>query len=61
MWGMDPLKRIAGLLVNESPRKKIAAAVILGELQVKDPAIVSLLIAMAKDPIEALPRRPSKK
>lgn len=50
---MDPLKRIVELLDDESPRKKIAAAVVLGELKVKDPQVVSKLIAMAKDPLEA--------
>ncbi len=35
---MDPLKRIVELLDDESPRKRIAAAVVLGELEVKDPA-----------------------
>ncbi len=53
MWDMDPLKRIAGLLEDESPRKRIAAAVVLGELQVKDPTVVAQLIAMAKDPVDA--------
>ncbi len=50
---MDVLKQIAGLLDDESPRKRIAAAVVLGELRVKDPAVVSRLIAMAKDDVEA--------
>ena len=50
---MDPLKRIAGLLEDASPRKKIAAAVVLGELEVKDPAVVAQLVAMAKDPVDA--------
>ncbi|MBX7100181.1 MAG: HEAT repeat domain-containing protein [Myxococcaceae bacterium] len=50
---MDPLKRISELLDDATPRKRIAAAVVLGELQVKDPAVVSRLIAMAKDPVDA--------
>src|SRR5215218_2495721 len=50
---MDPLKRIAELLENESPRKRIAAAVVLGELEVKDAAVVAQLVAMAKDPVDA--------
>ena len=50
---MDALERIAKLLDDESPRKRIAAAVVLGELRVKDPAVVSRLVQMAKDPIEA--------
>ncbi|MDP2272742.1 MAG: HEAT repeat domain-containing protein [Archangium sp.] len=50
---MDPLERIAKLLDDESPRKRIAAAVVLGELKVKDAGVVARLIAMAKDPIDA--------
>ena len=50
---MDALKRIADLLEDESPRKRIAAAVVLGELEEKDPAVVSKLVAMAKDPVDA--------
>lgn len=50
---MDPLKRIVELLDDESPRRRIAAAVVLGELKVKDPQVVSRLVAMAKDPLDA--------
>lgn len=50
---MDALERIARLLDDESPRKRIAAAVVLGELKVKDAAVTSRLIQMAKDPIDA--------
>lgn len=50
---MDALERIAKLLDDESPRKRIAAAVVLGELKVKDPAVVSRLVQMAKDPVDA--------
>ncbi|MFZ5469014.1 MAG: HEAT repeat domain-containing protein [Myxococcota bacterium] len=50
---MDAIKRIVELLEDESPRKRIAAAVVLGELKVKDPAVVSRLVQMAKDPVEA--------
>ncbi len=50
---MDPLERIAKLLDDESPRKRIAAAVVLGELKVKDQGVVARLITMAKDPIDA--------
>lgn len=49
---MDALERIAKLLDDESPRKRIAAAVVLGELKVKEPAVVTRLIQMAKDPVE---------
>ncbi len=50
---MDALDRIAKLLDDESPRKRIAAAVVLGELKVKDAAVVARLVEMAKDPLEA--------
>jgi HEAT repeat protein len=50
---MDPIKRMVELLGDESQRKRIAAAVVLGELKVKDAAVVSALMKMAKDPIEA--------
>jgi HEAT repeat protein len=50
---MDPMKRIVELLEDESPRKRIAAAVVLGELKVKDPAVVSRLVDMARDPVDA--------
>lgn len=50
---MDALERISKLLDDESPRKRIAAAVVLGELKVKDAAVVARLVTMAKDPIDA--------
>ncbi len=50
---MDPLKRIVELLEDESPRKRIAAAVVLGELKVKDAAVVARLVEMARDPVDA--------
>lgn len=50
---MDALDRISKLLDDESPRKRIAAAVVLGELKVKDPTVVARLVAMAKDPVDA--------
>jgi len=50
---MDPLKRIVELLEDESPRKRIAAAVVLGELKVKDAAVVARLVNMANDPVDA--------
>jgi HEAT repeat protein len=50
---MDAIERIVKLLDDESPRKRIAAAVVLGELKVKDAAVVSRLVQMAKDPVDA--------
>ncbi|MBL8919911.1 MAG: HEAT repeat domain-containing protein [Myxococcaceae bacterium] len=50
---MDPIKRIVELLDDQTPRKRIAAAVVLGELKVKDPAVVARLTAMAKDELDA--------
>ncbi len=45
---MDPLKRIVELL-GDSPRKRIAAAVVLGELKVKDAGVIARLCEMARD------------
>lgn len=50
---MDPVKRLVELLDDASPRKRIAAAVVIGELGVKDAHVVSRLVEMAKDPIDA--------
>ncbi len=50
---MDLLERIVDMLADESPRKRIAAAVVLGELKVKDAQVVSKLVEMAKDPVDA--------
>lgn len=50
---MDVVERISKLLDDESPRKRIAAAVVLGELKVKDAAVVARLVQMAKDPVDA--------
>lgn len=50
---MDVLERVARMLEDETPRKRIAAAVVLGELQVKEPAVVSALCTMAKEPLDA--------
>ena len=50
---MDALHTISKLLDDVSPRKRIAAAVVLGELKVKDAAIVARLVQMAKDPVDA--------
>ncbi len=50
---MELVERIAQLLGDESPRKRIAAAVVLGELKVKDSAVVAKLVEMARDPVDA--------
>ncbi len=49
---MDPLKRIVELLEDDSPRKRIAAAVVLGELKVKDAGVIARLCEMARDPVD---------
>jgi len=46
---MDAVGKIVALLSDESPRKRIAAAVVLGELGVKSPAVISALSAAARD------------
>lgn len=50
---MDAIKRVVELLDDQSPRKRIAAAVVLGELKVREPSVVARLSAMAKDPVDA--------
>ncbi|MBM4381628.1 MAG: HEAT repeat domain-containing protein, partial [Deltaproteobacteria bacterium] len=49
---MDVYRKLGALLESEDPRRRIAAAVVLGELKVKDAAVVSRLMEMAKDPLE---------
>jgi HEAT repeat protein len=49
---MDIIERLAVLLADSSPRKRIAAAVVLGELKVRDAKIIAALVNMAKDDIE---------
>ncbi len=51
---MDALERIVGMLQDQSPRKRIAAAVVLGELGAKSPPVVAALCAMARDELAAL-------
>src|SRR5947207_12266297 len=51
---MDPVSRIVGLLSEEEPRKRIAAAVVLGELGVKAPPVISALSEMARDELSAI-------
>jgi HEAT repeat protein len=51
---MDAVERIVGLLKDDSPRKRIAAAVVLGELGAKAPPVISALSAMARDPLSAI-------
>jgi HEAT repeat protein len=50
---MDAIKRIVALLDDATPRKRIAAAVVLGELEVKDAAVVAKLVELAKDELDA--------
>ncbi|HEX4620615.1 MAG TPA: HEAT repeat domain-containing protein, partial [Myxococcaceae bacterium] len=51
---MDAIGRIAQLLKDESIHKRMAAAVVLGELKPKDASVVSALVEAAKDPSEGL-------
>lgn len=54
---MDPIAQITQLLEpSAEAHKRIAAAVVLGELRPKAPATVQALIAMAKEPAEAFAR-----
>src|SRR5256885_13425170 len=51
---MAPVSRIVGLLSEEERRKRIAAAVVLGELGVKAPPVISALAAMAREELSAI-------
>jgi hypothetical protein len=51
---MDPVERIVALLGSDSPRNRIAAAVVLGELGARSPQVVSALAEMARDELAAL-------
>src|ERR1700756_608368 len=51
---MDAVQRIVSMLQDDSPRKRIAAAVVLGELGSRSPAVVAALSAMARDEIAEL-------
>jgi HEAT repeats len=50
---MDIIERLKLLLDDSSPRKRIAAAVVVGELKIRDAKIVTALLNMARDDIEA--------
>ena len=51
---MDAVERIVAMLKDDSPRKRIAAAVVLGELGARSSAVVAGLSAMARDELSAL-------
>jgi HEAT repeat protein len=51
---MDAVDRIVALLSDDSPRKRIAAAVVLGELGARPPAVISALSKMARDELSAI-------
>ncbi|MCA1825387.1 MAG: HEAT repeat domain-containing protein [Myxococcales bacterium] len=51
---MDAVERIVALLSDDSPRKRIAAAVVLGELGAKAPPVISALSKMARDELSAI-------
>ena len=51
---MDAIKKLVEMLDESSPRKRIAAAVVLAELGSRDPQVVSRLTKMAADPIDAI-------
>ncbi len=49
---LDAVKQIGQMLRAEDPHKRIAAAVVLGELKVKDAQVVKALVEMAQDPLD---------
>jgi len=52
----DPIERITALLADPAPDKRAAAAIVLGELEVKLPAAVEKLSALLDDEIPRLQR-----
>ncbi len=48
------LEALVAMLSDESPRKRIAAAVVLGELRVEDAKVIRGLSALAAEPADAL-------
>jgi hypothetical protein len=51
---VSELSKIAALLDSASPETQIAAAIVLGELETRDPAVVKGLIALAGSDVEGL-------
>ena len=52
------LEALVAMLSDESPRKRIAAAVVLGELRVQDAKVIHGLSTLAADPVDALAAGP---
>jgi HEAT repeat protein len=50
------LRTLAGLLAGDAPERQIAAAIVVGELGLRDPALVSGLVAMAGSGVAPLQR-----
>jgi hypothetical protein len=51
---MDLTQKLVQLLEAPSPRTRVAAAVVVGELGLKDGAVVARLMTLAADPVDAL-------
>jgi hypothetical protein len=54
--GKGMVKKLAGLLASDAPERQIAAAIVVGELGLRDPALVSGLIALADGGVALLQR-----
>src|SRR5690348_14167951 len=54
--GKGITKRLAALLASEATERQIAAAIVVGELGLRDPALVSGLVAMAGSGLAPLER-----
>ena len=52
----SPIDRIVALLASDAPEKRIAAAIVLGELKARGPKVVSALAASLEDGGSALQR-----
>jgi HEAT repeat protein len=54
--GNGSIKKLAALLASEAPERQIAAAIVVGELGLRDPALVSGLFALADSGLPPLQR-----
>jgi HEAT repeat protein len=52
----SPVDRIAAMLASDAPERRIAAALVLGELRAKGPSVVRALVAVLGEDVPALQR-----
>ncbi|HVZ70775.1 MAG TPA: HEAT repeat domain-containing protein, partial [Polyangia bacterium] len=54
--GKDVTKKLAALLASDAAERQIAAAIVVGELGLRDPALVEGLVALAGSGVAPLER-----